>query len=222
MALGFTEIVAQDVFSPALNAIIKDLIPWIHIAQYTWVCKTATKAGAEWMCTKGQAFLHRLLSIPALSPEDSTVTPARRHEECCRYVLIILLSYVTTQMAWRSGKMNVTRLQTALLQDYHDWGSPALNKLLLWILMCGSFVAEDDTVEHEWFLDRAVHVAGSLGLCSLDKLNELLEQFFFPTKLQYSSLRELVDRKTLCFFQAESSYSTRVPGAREYDGRTLQ
>jgi hypothetical protein len=109
------------------------------VAQYTWICKTATKADAEWMSRKGKAMLHRLLSIPAISPKDITVPLSRRKEECCRFVLIILLSYISTQMAWRSGKMNMARLQKALWKIDCDWGSERLNQMLLWVLICGTF-----------------------------------------------------------------------------------
>jgi hypothetical protein len=139
MGTGFTGVLSQDVFSPAMEALPTELMIWIDVAQYTWICKTATKADAEWMSRKGKAMLHRLLSIPAISPKDITVPLSRRKEECCRFVLIILLSYISTQMAWRSGKMNMARLQKALWKIDCDWGSERLNQMLLWVLICGTF-----------------------------------------------------------------------------------
>jgi hypothetical protein len=106
---GFADVFTQQIFSPAMDAIITELMIWIDVAQYNWLCETAIKADAEWMCRKGQAILHCLLLILAISPRDINVLPLHRKEECCRFVLIILLSYVSMQMEWRSGKMNMAR-----------------------------------------------------------------------------------------------------------------
>jgi hypothetical protein len=193
MGGGFTSVLSQHVFSPAMEAIFTELMIWTDVAQYTWICKTATKADAEWMSRKGKAMLHRLLSIPAISSKDLTVPPPRRKEECCRFVLIILLSYISTQMAWRSGKMNVARLKTALWNVDRDWGSESLNHMLLWVLICGTFAAEG-TTDEEWFVSRVLQVARILEVRSYDKLEEVMCQFFYSSKLQHANVRKLTDR----------------------------
>ena len=111
--------------------------------------------------------------MPAISPKDINVLPPRRKEECCRFVLIILLSYISTQTAWRSRKMNMTRLQKVLWNVDRDWGSESLNQMLLWVLMCGGFVAEG-TADEEWFLSRALPVSRLLYVSHYDGLHKVM------------------------------------------------
>ena len=193
MGGGFADALSQRIFSPGMDAVVTDFMIWADMAQYTGISKTATGADAQWVSRKGQAMLHRLLSIPAISPADVTVTPSRRREECCRLTLIILLSYVATQMAWRSGKMNMVRLQKALWTVDRDWGSGPLNKMLLWVLMCGAFAAEG-VADEEWFLSRALRVAQRLDVSGYESVRGTMGQFFYATKLQDRSMRRLAER----------------------------
>lgn len=193
MGSGFSDPLRQYVFSPALEAILNELMVWIDVAQYTWICQTATKTDAEWTSRKAKAMLHRLLSIPAISPTDHWLPPSRRQEECCRFVLIVLLSYISTQMAWRSGKMNAVRLQKALWNIDRDWGSESLNHMLLWVHLCGAFAAEG-TCSEEWFLSRALHVARLGQIKNHHALNEVMCQFFYSRQLQDGSTQKLAKR----------------------------
>jgi hypothetical protein len=193
MGGGFIGILSQHIFSPAMETILTELMIWTDAAQYTWICKTATKVDAEWMSRKGKAMLHRLLSILAISPKDVTVPASRRKEECCRFVLIILLSYISTQMAWRSGKMNMVRLQKALWSVDRDWGSESLNQMLLWVLVCGAFAAEG-TTDEEWFVSRALRVARVLDIGDYNALLDVMCKFFYSRKLQDGSIYKLAGR----------------------------
>ena len=193
MGSGFANALFQRIFSPAMNAVVTEFMIWADMAQYTSITKTATGADAQWVSRKGQAMLHSLLSIPAISPEDVTVTPSRRREECCRLTLIILLSYIATQMAWRSGKMNMVRLQKVLWTVDRSWGSGPLDRILLWVLMCGAFAAEG-TPDEEWFLSRALQVARKLDVGGYESVRGTMGQFFYASKLQDRSMRKLAER----------------------------
>jgi hypothetical protein len=84
MSTGFIGILSQHIFGAAMEVILAEFIVWIDVAQYTWICKTATKAEAEWIFRKGKAILHRFVPIPAISPKDLALSPSQRKEECCR------------------------------------------------------------------------------------------------------------------------------------------
>ena len=193
MGRGFTDPAQNWIFSFEMNTIVFEIVPWMDVAQYTWMFKSADKLDSEWVCSKGQALLHRLLSCIPPSFDEPKMALKRRYEECCRLMLVICLSYVTTQMAWRSSELNLARLKRSLQGVDHDWGSVALNCMLLWILLSGSFVGEG-TREEQWFLDRAEPVAAGLQINTYDHLHELMSQYFYSSRLQQGTLRKLLAR----------------------------
>lgn len=214
MGRGFTDPAQNHIFSFEMNTIVFEIVPWMDVAQYTWICRAKDPEDSEWVCKKGQALLHRLLScrVPRLDQPDLPLK--RRYEECCRILLIIMISYISTQMAWRSGAMNLARLKRALHGVDRDWGSIPLNCMLLWVLLCAAFVAEG-TSNERWFLSRAEPVAKDLQITTYDRLHELMCQYFYSSRLQQGILRKLLGalgRED----QAMLSYAKAPPMSPEY------
>jgi len=117
--------------------------------------------------------------------------------------LIILLSFVVTQMGWRSGKINALRLRKCLdAADQDDsWGSPALDDMRFWVLVSGALGISDEPELEKWYLDYAARVATRLGLKTRDDMCETLSTYLYSPRFQRDILMEIEARVT----PAESS-----------------
>ena len=193
MGRGFTDPAQNWIFSFEMNTIIFELVPWMDVAQYTWRFRAADRRDSEWVCSKGQALLHRLLSCAAPDLQALHTSAKSRYEECCRLILIICVSYTTTQMAWRSAPMNLARLKIALHGIDRSWDSVALDCMLLWILLTAAFIGEN-TENEAWFLERAEHVARNLKITTYDQIHELMSQYFYSCRMEQGTLRKLLSR----------------------------
>jgi hypothetical protein len=158
------------------------------------------------MLRQGSALLHQLLSVVVIPSETTVLSPLKRQEESFRYVLVMLLASVTTSMAWRSGMMNIVRLQKSLGNGCLNWGSMSMNRLLLWVLMYGSVIAAG-TLREEWFVQRALQLATRLEYHDIHEINNITAQYFYANELQYHSMRKLATRIT-------PRHSTPLPVAR--------
>jgi hypothetical protein len=204
MGRGFLEPGQNHIFSFEMNLILCELMPWIDLGRYAWLTRTALARDSEWTCRKGQALLHRLLSISPPGPHADVHSPSEgMRQECVRLSLIILLSFVVTQMGWRSGKINALRLRKCLdAADQDDsWGSPALDDMRFWVLVSGALGISDEPELEKWYLDYAARVATRLGLKTRDDMCETLSTYLYSPRFQGDILMEIEARVT----PAESS-----------------
>jgi hypothetical protein len=127
--------------------------------------------------------MRRWLHIPPPAPRLSVLgdTPEYHikrkashlfyREECVRITLVTYLSFILTYMAAeRSGKLNLPRLKTALLNSKLKYDSVRLphQELFVWVMFIGTFVAEQTGVEKIWFTEKSFALAYGQGIESGD------------------------------------------------------
>lgn len=197
MGRGFTHPELNPLFSFEMNAVILELIPWIDVAMHAYLHGQAVAEDSEWACRKGQALLHRLLSItppPASSLGGEEDQGISWQEESVRLTLVVLLTYITGQMAWRSGVINTERLRRAVECTDQSWGSRVSNQLQLWVCLCGAFAAEEHPNLADFFLERAEHLVLDLGVTVYDGLCQMMKQFLYSPRMQQRTLLHLLNR----------------------------
>ena len=148
----------------------------------------------EWVDKRTMALMHRLLS----ESEEVDLN------ECCRLALVILLSYLSLPMAWRSNPIVAFRLQQACKEALLDGCSRRgrildsseellRHQLFLWTLIVGMFGADEGPV-FESFLDMAHDMASALALSTYGELHATMKLFIHFDTAQRKCLRALEER----------------------------
>jgi hypothetical protein len=180
---GFAEALVEGIFNPPMKSIVEDLVAHLEISTYSSVCCEHGRPSVPFMGKRTMALLHRLVS---------TIT---RHaiDECCRLAAIIMMSYVSNPMAWRSNGKVVPRLQGAVLVVEKEYREPRSNlsaQLLLWVVVVGMFAAPN-TQEFTWFLNRAHGFASNLALGNYVQLHDTVGKFIHFETAQHECLSRL-------------------------------
>lgn len=194
MGRGFSDPQLNHIFSPEMKLILCDLVLWIDVGRYTWQTRTAPRENSEWACRKGQAFLHRLLSVSTADCKGKNGTVPRLREECVRLSLIILLSFLTTQTGWRSGNINASKLRTTIETDCTTWGSPSLDRMRMWVLISGALGVSDNAELEKWYLGEAAIMATGLKLRTYDDLCRSLSEYLYSPRFQRDILQSVERR----------------------------
>jgi hypothetical protein len=180
---GFAEVLVEGIFDPSMKTIVEDLVAHLEISTYSFVCCEYGRPSVPLMGKRTMALLHRLVS---------TVT-RHRIDECFRLAAIIMMSYVSNPMAWRSNGKVVPRLQGAVLMAEKEYREPRSNlssQLLLWVVVVGMFAALD-TQECTWFLNRAHGFASNLALGNYAQLQDTVGKFIHFETAQHECLSRL-------------------------------
>ncbi|OQV03138.1 hypothetical protein CLAIMM_08223 [Cladophialophora immunda] len=193
---GFLDPNQNDIFRFEMNLILCSLIPWIDVGRHALQTRILTVEDSEWICSKGQAMLHDLLlSVTIPNFESENKSPSRAREECVRLSLIIVMSFVSTQMSWRSGKVNASRVWKILDSNGGSWGSQAHNQMKLWVIVtCILAASEDDELE-DWLLNAAVDTSKDLGLTTYDELHQAMSAYLYSPRFQHNILLEIARRR---------------------------
>ena len=193
---GFADALVEGLFDPPMNGLVSDLIGHLEISAYSSICSDLGRPGVTLMGKRTTALLHQLVSTVTSKPID----------ECFRLATIVMMSYVSNPMAWRSNVLVASRLKKAVLameRDFHELRSQISAQLMLWVLVVGSFAAQD-TPECTWFLGKAHRLASSLGLETYVELRDTIAKFVHFETAQHECLRRLASRL------AESESNHRV------------
>lgn len=165
----------------------RNILSVIEVMQTLILTAQALKF-ADWATKKVYALLHTLLSMHLVG-----------EWECVRLVLVIMLSVVSSNRAWRSAPMNASRLRAALTRkpDHLIYLAAALQnniadevsvtftdpRMLLWVLVVGCVNAE--AFDQGWFEARALQTARGLSLSTSTELREVLNEYIsLPRKQQ--------------------------------------
>ena len=105
---------------------------------------------------------------------------------------IIMMSYVSNPMAWRSNGKVVPRLRGAVLmmEECREPRSNLSAQLLLWVVVVGMFAALD-TQEFMWFLNRAHGFASNLAIENYVQLRDTTGKFIHFETAQHGCLSRL-------------------------------
>lgn len=174
--------------------LLRDILFVIEVMQLTLISTAEALKFTDWATKKVCALLHTLLSMHLIG-----------EWECVRLDLIIMLSIVSSNRAWRSASMNASRLRAALTgkPDHLIFPAVALQnntadeisvtftdqRMLLWVLIVGSANAE--CLDQGWFLERALSTARGLGLKTGTELRELLAEYICLLRKQETIVRRL-------------------------------
>ena len=183
---GFADALMEGLFDPPMNDLVSDLVDHVEISVYSSICSDLGRPGVTLMGKRTMALLHQLVSSVTRKPID----------ECVRLATIVMMSYVSNPMAWRSNFFVAPRLQKAVLameRDFHEFRSQISAQLMLWVLVVGSFAAQD-TPECAWFLEKAHRLASSLGLETYVELRDTVAKFVHFETAQRECLRRLAAR----------------------------
>jgi hypothetical protein len=181
--IGFTEALVEGIFDPPMKNIVEDLVAHLEISTYNSVCCNHGRPSVPFMGKRTMALLHRLVSTATEHAID----------ECCRLATIIMMSYVSNPMAWRSNGKVVPRLQGAVLMMEKECRESRLNlsaQLLLWVAVVGMFAALD-TQEFMWFLNRAHGFASNLAIENYVQLRDTIGKFIHFETAQHGCLSRL-------------------------------
>ncbi|KIY01433.1 uncharacterized protein Z520_02985 [Fonsecaea multimorphosa CBS 102226] len=193
---GFLDPRQNDIFTFEMNLVLCNLIPWIDVGRHALQTRTLTLEDSEWVCSKGQAMLHDLLSITIADVDREKPTPSwRAWEECVRLSLITVISLVSTQMSWRSGRINALRVRKMLESHGGSWGSRAHNQVKLWVLVTCMLVASEDCELEDWFLNAAVDAAKDSGLTTYNELHQAMSAYLYSARFQRDILANIARRQ---------------------------
>ncbi|KAL8831151.1 MAG: hypothetical protein Q9191_001025 [Dirinaria sp. TL-2023a] len=171
LASGFLQL-QQDTLCLELKIIVADIVEAVQVAHCLDSSRRTLDPNSEhWLFLRHQAFVSRLLMMPAKSGSI---------QECCRIALLVWLLKVTAYFgAARRAKEQLPRLKATLAQlDDEELQAEPEAKLIFWIECLGAMTAEY-TAERDWFLGRVVQSAVLLGI-QLEKPEvwRVLEQYF--------------------------------------------
>lgn len=187
--------IAQITGNVHMLKLLREIFLVISVMQYTWISITPDSKYAQWATKKVHAIMHALLSIHLMG-----------EWECVRLSMIIMLSVVSTNRAWRSAPMNASRLRAALTgnSNHLDEVTPPSEDskitedisitftdqgMLLWALVVGAVSASGK--DRNWFVRRTTTTAWSLGLRSGNQLREALKEYPYFLKSQQTFVEEL-------------------------------
>ena len=180
--IGFMEALMEGIFDPPMKSIVGDLVAHLEISTYNSVCCNHGRPSVPFMGKRTMALLHRLVST----------TTEHAIDECCRLATIIMMSYVSNPMAWRSNGKVVPRLRGAVLmmEECREPRSNLSAQLLLWVVVVGMFAALD-TQEFMWFLNRAHGFASNLAIENYVQLRDTTGKFIHFETAQHGCLSRL-------------------------------
>ena len=168
LARGFFDL-DEQVLGPKLLQIIDDIRICAIVSQQRETQGIVDASYQHWLFLRHQANCCRLLSLKSSSET----------QECCRFALIVWLLKITGYFgAQRWSKRLLPDLKAAILRlDIAGEWCPLV--LMFWMTSLGAMTAEY-TDEREWFLERTLKVARSLGI-ELDKepFRCILKRFLF-------------------------------------------
>ena len=147
----------SDILPAVLLSIINDILECLRVAQCPESSKRAEDPEIErWLYLRHQAFIYRLLYLPALHGT---------FQECVRISLIIWLCKVTPyDGAARMARLSLPRLQTALSTLNHDcFQDESLVQLCFWSLCLGAMTGEA-ILEGLWFRQQVLLSAKKLRI----------------------------------------------------------
>jgi len=156
---------------PDLCSIMADVVPWTRVYQYTAIY--SNPSDLQWVNYRGNALMHRLLSLTAIPSEDFK-------SESVRLALVILIGCVISQIGLlRSGKINAARLY-AVLERNNQVSCRKPGEIMLWIMATGYVTAMPGSEEQKWFATRAGWHAKWLGINGCyESLEDLMRKHFF-------------------------------------------
>ena len=168
LAQGFFSL-GERVLGPEMLQVIDDIRVCVQVSQHMEAQEISDPSDQHWVFLRHQAIFCRLLSLPTSS----------RSQECCRIALIIWLLKITEYFgAQRWSKRLLPGLKAAILRlDIAEKWCPSV--LMFWMTSLGAMTAEY-TDERDWFLERTMKTARSLGI-QLDKepVRCVLKTFLF-------------------------------------------
>lgn len=168
LAQGFFDL-DKHILGPQMLHIIDDIRSCAQVSQEMEIQEITVSSDQQWLFLRHQANFCRLLSL-ATSSET---------QECCRIALIVWLLKITVYFgAQRCSKRLLPSLKAAVLRldNASEW-CPSV--LVFWMTSLGAMTAEY-TDERDWFLERTMKAAGSLGI-DIDKepFRRVLRKFLF-------------------------------------------
>jgi len=181
--IGFVEALVEGIFDPPMKSIVEDLVAHLEISTYNSVCCNQGRPSVPFMGKRTMALLHRLVSTATEHAID----------ECCRLATIIMMSYVSNPMAWRSNGKVVPRLQGAVVMMEKECREPRSSlsaQLLLWVVVAGMFAALD-TQEFMWFLNKGHGFASNLAIENYVQLRDTIGKFIHFETAQHGCLSRL-------------------------------
>lgn len=194
--MGAGLIKAAKMFGNAdMVTLLRDILFLIEVMHYTWISAAPATKYAQWATTKVHAILHVLLSMRLVG-----------EWECVRLTMVMMLSVLSSNRAWRSGVMNASRLRAALSGSLNHLTAAtaplgdcentdeilvtfANQRMLLWVLVVGA--ANAASLDRKWFVTQATKIATQLGLRNSDQLSEIQVEYLCLLRSQQTVVQEL-------------------------------